>query len=337
MKIDLVYLWVDGNDIDLKKKREFWQKKEGKLPKSSTTSARFRDNDELKYSLRSVEKFAPWINHIFIVTDNQTPKWLNTKNKKVSIIDHKDIVPEYALPTFNNRVLTANIHKIPNLSEHFLFANDDTMLGQELTPDYFFTKTGTPIILVKRKSLPNNSFTGSGFNRFFSSKSGYGKATHKARNLIFEKFEKKYFCEPCHNIVPMKKSIITETIKTFKDIFDKTERTKFRHDDNIQEFIYTLYGNATNQTILIINKTIKGEKLYKYDFKKRDDILYKIKKLFIGERVDTLDGANILNNIKKYKPKLFCINDGARMTDTQREKNSNFLKSFFPTKSKFEK
>jgi hypothetical protein len=34
---------------------------------------RFRDSEELRYSLRSLVKYAPWVRKIFIVTDNQIP------------------------------------------------------------------------------------------------------------------------------------------------------------------------------------------------------------------------------------------------------------------------
>lgn len=33
--------------------------------------SRFRDNDELRFSIRSVEQFAPWLRHIYIVTNGQ--------------------------------------------------------------------------------------------------------------------------------------------------------------------------------------------------------------------------------------------------------------------------
>ena len=70
-KIDLVYMWVDGNDKKWQESKNYWLKKiknETTVPSDSITTARWRDNDELKYSLRSAEMFAPWINHIYIVT-----------------------------------------------------------------------------------------------------------------------------------------------------------------------------------------------------------------------------------------------------------------------------
>ena len=71
LKIDLVYLWVDGNDPVWLKKRQPYLKKE------INTTGRYQDNQELKYSLRSIDKHLPWIRKIFIVTDNQVPPFLN--------------------------------------------------------------------------------------------------------------------------------------------------------------------------------------------------------------------------------------------------------------------
>ncbi|MDE5919514.1 MAG: Stealth CR1 domain-containing protein, partial [Duncaniella sp.] len=74
-EIDMVYLWVNGND-------PVWQAKRnaavGKPVErlAMNCEGRYADNDELKYSLRSVEMYAPWIRRIFIVTDNQVPEWL---------------------------------------------------------------------------------------------------------------------------------------------------------------------------------------------------------------------------------------------------------------------
>ncbi len=75
MNIDLVYLWVDENDKNWREKKSKYTTKS--YNKDAVDDCRFVNNDELKYSLRSIEKYAPWINRIFIVTDNQTPEWLN--------------------------------------------------------------------------------------------------------------------------------------------------------------------------------------------------------------------------------------------------------------------
>ena len=100
--VDIVYLWCDSSDDVWRTKKNDELRKLGKTTDNdSTGDCRFIDNDELKYSLRSLEKYAPWINNIFIVTDSQVPKWLDTTNPKIKIIDHKEILPEDVLPTFN--------------------------------------------------------------------------------------------------------------------------------------------------------------------------------------------------------------------------------------------
>ena len=47
--------------------------------------ARFRQIDELRYALRSVYVFAPWIRRIFIATDSPTPHWL-ADHPKVTVV-----------------------------------------------------------------------------------------------------------------------------------------------------------------------------------------------------------------------------------------------------------
>lgn len=60
-KIDIVYLWVDGSDEKWRTEKDKWYKKiTGKIPvyKGASDTQRFRDNGELKYSLRSVTECA---------------------------------------------------------------------------------------------------------------------------------------------------------------------------------------------------------------------------------------------------------------------------------------
>lgn len=53
------------------------------------SASRFEDNEELRYSLRSVERHAPWVRHIFIVTNGQIPSWLNLDNPRVTVVTHE--------------------------------------------------------------------------------------------------------------------------------------------------------------------------------------------------------------------------------------------------------
>ncbi|XP_060586443.1 N-acetylglucosamine-1-phosphotransferase subunits alpha/beta-like [Ruditapes philippinarum] len=101
----------------------------------------FQDNDQLRFSLRSVEKYAPWINHIYIITNEQIPCWLNTSNKRISVVFTKDLLPNKKdLPTFSSPVIESHMHRIPGLSESFLFMCDDFYLGKNVQLSDFYTK-----------------------------------------------------------------------------------------------------------------------------------------------------------------------------------------------------
>ena len=104
------------------------------------TASRFADNQELRYSLRSVEKFAPWVRQIFIVTNGQIPSWLNLDNPRIKIVTHAEIFTNKShLPTFSSPAIESHLHKIPGLSKKFIYLNDDVMFGEEVWPDDFYT------------------------------------------------------------------------------------------------------------------------------------------------------------------------------------------------------
>ena len=145
--IDLVYCWVDGNDKDWQNNKNFWSEKTG----ITTNPCRYIDNEELKYSLRSIMKNIPWVNKIFIITDNQIPAWLDINHPKIRIINHKEIIPKEYLPCFNSELLESFVDEIPELSEYFLYANDDMFIGRPITPDYFFNFKGKPRVFLKRQ------------------------------------------------------------------------------------------------------------------------------------------------------------------------------------------
>ncbi|OUM70079.1 hypothetical protein PIROE2DRAFT_1756, partial [Piromyces sp. E2] len=132
--ISLVYTWVDGSDInfiDLKAKYDHGYR---------NVNSRYRSADELKYSLRSIEKYMPWFfGTIYIVTSNQIPKWLDKENPRIKIIDHKEIIPEHIYPTFDSNIIELFLDKIPGISERFIYFNDDIFLNNYIHPSVFFT------------------------------------------------------------------------------------------------------------------------------------------------------------------------------------------------------
>lgn len=140
---DIVYLWVDWSDKEWLEKRKttYNQMIKSKtdidnLGKYANVDGRFRDNNELLYNLRSLMPFLNEINHIYIVTDKQIPKWLKL-NDKISIVDHRDIFNPYH-QTFSSPAIEANIHNIKNISQNIIYLNDDTFLGPNFNFDEIF-------------------------------------------------------------------------------------------------------------------------------------------------------------------------------------------------------
>ena len=152
MDIDLVYLWVDGSDPEWQARRSAFTGK-GLDNTEANCKGRYSDNGELRYNLRAVEKYAPWIRRIFIVTDDQTPDWLDTSNPRVVMVRQRDILPEISQPCFNSSLIEHFLYKIPELSEHFLYANDDTFINKPVTPEMFFAPDGLPIVRLIRTRL----------------------------------------------------------------------------------------------------------------------------------------------------------------------------------------
>jgi hypothetical protein len=338
--IDIVYLWVDGNDPAWRAKKDKFLRQSGILNPEVKSDARFRDNDELKYSLRSVQQFAPWIRRIFIVTDGQTPKWLDTKHPKISIIDHKLIMPAEILPTFNSYVIENYLDKIPGLSEHFLYANDDCMFGRAHTPDDFFDAKGTPVNVVKLRGNMK-IWSDADFKASVAKKAGiYGKNLILARKLVYDQTGRKYFCNPSHNLEPLRKSYFAETKKIFSEEFPKAARSKFRGYPNLTWFAHIIYNNALGRNKLILNKT-SGNMPEAYepgDFAgpNKKSLRRLAKSLFLKPKYFTMDGTDISREIIKKHPFLFCINDSERSNGKTLRRNGKFLAHYFPTKSEFE-
>lgn len=154
--IDVVYLWVDGNDPAWQeRKRTRLAEMTGTPPdEDSLRSVRFDQGDELRFSVRSLHRYAPWVRRIFVVTDGQRPSWLVERPGRLDVVDHRDFLPPEALPTFNSHAITAGLHRIDGLAERFLVVNDDVLLGRPVAPETFFLSNGVARFFPSRAALP---------------------------------------------------------------------------------------------------------------------------------------------------------------------------------------
>lgn len=309
--IDFVYLWVDGND-------PVWQNKRNtfigitKETSPINCKGRYANNDELKYSLRSVELYAPWIRNIFIVTDNQIPNWLNTSNPKIRVIDHKDIMPKESLPCFNSSLIEKYLYKIPGLAEHFLYANDDTLINRTVQPADFFTEDGFPIVRFVRKPFRKiRWFWRENIRR--KPLKNYSATIALASQLVDEKYGKYFTGMPHHNIDSYLKSDCKRVAEEImRDEFIANNKNRMRSNDDIQRVVFSYISLAENRGRLhyVTSKESMHVKIHKEKQYKK---------------------------VKEKNPMLFCMNDSESADDNDRMMAKAYLEKRFPNKSSFEK
>lgn len=308
--IDLVYLWVNGND-------PAWQSKRnaviGKTEENSAVNCegRYADNDELRFSLRSVEMYAPWIHRIFIVTDNQVPSWLNTSHPKIQIVDHKDIMPKECLPCFNSNVIEQFLCDIPGLSEHFLYANDDMYLNQPVTPCTFFAPDGLPIIRQSRRPFRKLALSLKE-NLLHRPISNYNLTIHRTALLVESRLGKYFTGKAHHNIDSYMKSHFRHVRKLFENEIGATLSNHVRKPNDIQRSIYHSVALAEH----------KGHLRY---VSQKESLRIHIQ------------NKSHYDKLQKYNPIFFCMNDSEYAADSDRHFAAKFLAERFPEKSMFEK
>lgn len=240
MKIDFVIAWVDMNDP---KWQEQFAQYAGKIDnsKNGASEARFRDHGLLKYWFRGVEKFAPWVNKIHFVTCGQKPEWLDINTPKLNLVNHEDFIPKEYLPIFSANPIEIYMHRIPDLSEHFVYFNDDFFIINHITENRFF-QNGLPCDIAAfrtnfglsqyGKMLKNNIRL---INRFFDKREilkrdkdkwfhpSYGKKSRLT--YLLKPYNKFITLRTPHNAQPYLKS-------TFEDVWKHCEKELIEMSSN---------------------------------------------------------------------------------------------------------
>ncbi|AWN73944.1 Stealth CR1 domain-containing protein [Legionella anisa] len=290
--IDAVYTWVNCNDPQWL--NEFNRYKNIPNLSNSIHKARFRDYGELFYSLLSLEKFAPWIEKIFIIKKRyQFPKIdglsQHIKNK-IIWIDEIDICPpeipvEQFSPTFNSLAIEANLHRIPALNEQFIYFNNDMFLGRLVPEQYFFDKNQARFAVSTKilpYILPKSVITGHD-RHYFNAYQIFKKIYMPPKRLGYS-----FFQFPIHQCTPLFKSSYQHMWENnaIKEKLLATSQSRFRTDNNIHAIFLSCFIN------LYFNKA--------YLIQEKDYFF----------RLDSRNLGKNLNTIKEDKPTRFCINDG---------------------------
>lgn len=222
--IDVVYTWVDDTD------HEWLEVKAQHSPAGfqnqdlSSGDMRFRNRDELRYSIRSVRTFMPWVRNIFVVTADQYPEWLSAESE-IRVVSHRDIFPDLGgLPVFNSHAIESCLHRIPELSEHFLYFNDDTLLLRMQVPATYFQPNGVAKFFLSPVKIDR---------RQKEDVEPHMWAAQNNRRILEERFGKIITRGMLHTPHPHRKSTLKQIESSYPDVIKAVRKTKFRSESDI--------------------------------------------------------------------------------------------------------
>lgn len=232
--VDLVYTWVDGADPQWRAKRaNFLPTDEGtagaapaRSPLSAANEARYRNRDELRYSLRSIHMYAPFVRKIFLVTDDQVPAWLDTAGGKIEVVSHKALFDrDTVYPAFSSRPIEFNLHRIEGLAEHFVYMNDDFFLCAPVAATDFFVSNGVAKVFPTDRRLDARAVQEG------------DRATVASHKNAAAAFERHLGVSPTgkflHAPYPVRRSACLEIDRVFRDELRIAKGNRFRSWDDV--------------------------------------------------------------------------------------------------------
>ncbi|MEV6008838.1 stealth conserved region 3 domain-containing protein [Streptomyces sp. NPDC051976] len=242
--VDAVYTWVDDTDPDWRTRRDTARGRLGMATQEADGGdVRFRNRDELRYSLRSLAMFAPWIRTIYLVTDDQTPAWLDTGRPGIRVVSHRDIFENPAwLPTFNSHAIESQLHRIDGLAEHFLYLNDDVFIGRPLSAQSFFQSNGVAKFFRSPTAVPPSEPS--------PDDEGYFAAAKNNRALLERAFGRTATHGFLHAPHPLRRSVLADIAERFPQEVARTAANPFRgnRDLSIVSSLHHHYGYLTGRS-----------------------------------------------------------------------------------------
>ena len=333
--IDFVITWMDPDDENWRReKAKYWAEVIGDPTYDSNAVARFRDWGTFQYLFRGIEKFAPWVNHIYLVTWDTVPEWLNTEHPKITCIKDRELIPQECVPAFSPNPVEINFHKIPGIAEHFVYFNDDMFLLSAVTGEDFY-HNGLP----REMAIPYHLTNSEGNNLFIHmvvSMMGVINSRFDFKQVKKEHFFKWFNLQYGRNLrtslsmlghrklsglviphlpSPMRKSVYKEVWAQVGERLDATQRHRFRDAMDMTQYLFRYWS--------IMKGEFTPTNVFRYG-----------KEFFMNdEGLNTLCGI-----IEAQSYKMLCINDSKDIQDFEKCRDA-VIQSFekiLPEKSAFE-
>lgn len=305
ISVDVVYTWVDGSWPGfMDQVRAHAESEADGHPK------RYRDLHQiLRYSLRSLETYAPWTDRVYLVTARpQVPAWLDTGNPRLRLVHHDEYIPSRFLPTFNSRVIESYMHELPGIADHFLMMNDDYLFGRRTERTDFLTAQG-------RVRLFGTLLGECMVEKVYASDRWF------LNEWYLPRFINLSFVEHTPRLID--KQYFREMFEWKAEDAEKTRSSKFRRLENLRiSRLYNMYcrSHYRDRTEMVTAWELSGY----HSFLKVNDRLARQRRAF--------------SRLRRKAPKFYCLNDdlGADYNAEVVSLVDRFLESMYPEPSSFE-
>ena len=267
MKIDAVITWVDGNDPAHREKRNKYASPGLLRSDDVAGDTRFVEVGEIAWCVASINRFAPWINKIYIGTDSQDPKLDHFLQRNfpqghipVEIVDHMVIFNGYEeyLPTFNACSIESMTWRIPGLNDRFVSFNDDMMLCAPVSPEDFFTQDDKSVCYAGKANIPFTVLT----RKLKPSHDGRKKVTFKGAlcNAALLAGSRWSFLRINHTPRALRRDFYEEYFTVHPDALIRNIQYKFRDSDMyVPELLQFTQLNNMGKCVV---KPVRGNLFY---------------------------------------------------------------------------
>lgn len=318
--IDAVYLWVSDQGPEFQQTLQSARRMAAHGDQDDATACRrFRDHGELRYSLRSLERHARWIRHVFVVTNGQLPEWLETRNPRLRCVRHDEIFTDPdSLPTFNSHAIELQLHRIPGLSRRFLYFNDDLFLGRDISRDDYINGPDAQKFYFQTTNLPRDENSGPVHDRAYgftqSLLDSHLKRPAPVRHL------------PAHAPQLYNREVLASLEQRYPDAIRQTTGRRFR---TARDFVLRI-GYAIDY---MENTSIRNNESVLLDY-------FSAAYAFIRMQQEAGNTLHAFQQLLKLRPTMFCINDDLEDTEDDYKlvvAMRQTLTVLFPVPSSFER
>jgi hypothetical protein len=309
--VDAVYTWVDGSDPAwLRSKNMALGHSADGLHETATSASRYVSRDELRYSLRSLSCFAPWIRNVYLVTADQVPPWLRLDHPRLTVVSHRELFGDRGtLPTFNSHAIETQLHHIPGLSEHFIYFNDDVFLGRPLPPTHFFHANGIAKFFLSSAQI--------GFGPPSVADQPVNAAAKNNRRILVDRFGRLIYTKMRHEPIPLLRSVLEEIETALEPEIKATASHQFRHQDDL-----AVPSSLHHYWAYMTGRSVPGRIRYRY-----------------VNLAHPWSAIALPQMLRDRTHDVFCLNDTDTHPDAAAELEAivaRFLPAYFPFRSEFE-